>query len=247
MPYSWEHAIAYLLLSDDERRILNYARFKRLSLKPELIFIEDAYVGVPFSSRQKAKKLLEAARVSGIQHFIVLNLDRLGRKASDVHDEFVYLTGQLGLTVHVIDLGGDSYSSDNPANKTFTGLLATCARLERNSDRKTFAAQKIKNQEPAGAVSFGWKAFEHEAVKMVVPDTEEQRWLKKIIHWRYVEKWSYGKIALELNRLGIQSKHGRRWNKGTIYKLLQNLYVREFIQSAASPANALTEGTHRVA
>lgn len=241
MLYAWEVAAACLFPSDDRTRVLSYAKFKRLTLEPKLIF-----------NAENRRPMIEAVTTAGIQHLIIPEIDRLGRKSSDVHSEFVYLTGQIGLTLHVIDLGGDSYSSDNPANKSITGVLATCACLERNSSRKAFAAQKIKNQEPVGAVSFGWKIFDHETVRMVVPDEEEQRWLKKIIQWRQAHQWPYAKIAHELNQLGVKSKQGGKWHKGTIYKLFRNLHVQNLIQDFKPAerydrpsADSIATGTHR--
>jgi DNA invertase Pin-like site-specific DNA recombinase len=208
-------------------QIKAYAAFKRLALSDDRSFYEDDTSGrIPVAERDGGAKLLAILREGKVKHLVIPKLDRFGRRAVDIMSTLDMITKELGVTVHILDLGGDSFSTDSPISRFIIGVLALCAELEVERTRARIQEvldNKIANNERVGQVPFGWRTVKTGKFKtdkagvtkellLLEPDPAEQVWLRRILQWRacgnseHPYPWGYGRIAAKLNELGVPSK-----------------------------------------
>ena len=241
------------------RRIEDYARFKNLTLHHEFTFVDSDTSGtIDISKRGGGSLLLKALETGRIRHLIILKLDRLGRKAIDIQTTWRDLTN-MGVTIHVLDLGGADFSSDSPITTFIVGVLSLCAEIEVERIRERIKGvldDKKSQGDVVGRIPFGFTSVgsgrmttkdgvSKEIMKML-PYEPEQAWIRKMLEWRAFGsdgrpgKWTYQQIAEELNRLGVKTKLSGTtnkhrlingvWNPGTVYKLLKLDYVKDIIK-----------------
>lgn len=264
MNYQGALAACYLRVSTAEQQnsidmqttqIANYAKFKGLTLSKEVTFEDSDTSGmVPIFNRESGAKMLNALKKKKVKHLIVLKLDRLGRNAVDIQTSYQMLTKKMGITVHIVDLGGDSFTSDSSVTKVFIGLLSIFAEFEVDNTRSRINnvfAEKYSKREQIGAVPFGWKSVETErrtkrdkVLKLVVPDENEMAHLKRIIELKVVHRKTLQEICDILNREGIKTKRAGTkferngkvitasglWDKSNLGHLLKSRHVVDLIE-----------------
>jgi putative DNA-invertase from lambdoid prophage Rac len=241
------------------RKIFEYATLKNLELLEEYLFVDTDTSGtIDISKRESGSKLLKVLEAGTVKHLIVNKLDRLGRKAIDIQATWRALT-DMGVTIHVLDLGGNQFSSDSPITTFIVGVLSLCAEIEVERIReriKSVLDDKKSQGDVVGRIPFGFTSVgsgrmttkdgvSKEIMKML-PYEPEQAWIRKMLEWRAFGsdgrpgKWTYQQIAEELNRLGVKTKLSGTtnkhrlingvWNPGTVYKLLKLDYVKDIIK-----------------
>ena len=89
----------------------------------------DTSGGTDFSERDGGAAVFAAVR-QGVRHVIIAKLDRLGRSAMNVL-ETVRQFGELGVTLHIVDMGGETLTSTGPAGRLLLLILAGVAEFER--------------------------------------------------------------------------------------------------------------------
>ena len=233
-------------LDMQDKKIRDYAAFKGLTLREDLRFRDADVSGtVSIAERPGGKLLMELLRSGKVKHLIVGKLDRLGRNAVDIQTTWHHLTRELGVTIHVIDLGGDSVASDSPITRFIVGMLSLFAELEVESIRiriKDVLHNKFLNGEQTSTLPYGssakptgrftTKRRENVEIMAIIPNPEEQKWLVQMVLWRCAE-WSYRRIAKELNAANVPTKTGKRWQPGTVHAVLNNKFTRPIVQSTA--------------
>jgi hypothetical protein len=166
------------------------------------------------------------------------------------------LLGKAEVTVHIIDLDGSSFDTRSPINGMIIAVLAWAAQMMRDTVRTNINAglgHKRSKNELTGTVPFGWDAIETGEVRRnkggkdikirrLVDNLEEQKWILQMWHWRYGgasgtdQRWSYPRIAAELNRNHVPTKRSGetlklrgdaakrltsgRWQGGNVAKIL---------------------------
>jgi DNA invertase Pin-like site-specific DNA recombinase len=116
----WKSASIYRRVSTDkqddslelqERRTLDYAHMKGLEVDDSSVFSDpDTSGGIPIRERMGGKLLIAHLRSAGIKHIIVSKLDRIGRNLRDGIG-FLDFCKEQDIVVHIVDLGGDSIST----------------------------------------------------------------------------------------------------------------------------------------
>jgi putative DNA-invertase from lambdoid prophage Rac len=226
-------------LEVQEAKAYEYARFKGLTIPDDLRFGDEATSGsIEFSKRAGGGALqrsIELWRNAGtpIEHVVITKLDRLGRDAWDLENTFRFFKAQ-NVTVHIVDFGGDSFTTAGFLGDLILRILSAVAEFERMMIRSRIQdrldAKRAKRQ-LCGTIPYGWdciytfadaaaqvrrvelSAAEAEALghggivdTLMVPNETEQTWIRRIHHWRTVQHWSFPAIARELNRLGVATK-----------------------------------------
>src|SRR5436305_1926340 len=82
--------------------------------------------------RRRLRKALELNRdlpAQRVTHVVVVKLDRLGRSAVDLLHTVEFLDS-IGVVLHVVDLGGDSLSTQGAAGRLMFTVLAGMAEYE---------------------------------------------------------------------------------------------------------------------
>lgn len=243
-------------INAQDAKMLDYAKYKGLKILPDGVFFEEDTSGsIPIGEREKGALMLQALEQGRAQHLIITKLDRLGRNAVDLQNVWRYLTCNLGVTIHVIDLNGDSFSSKSPVSRFIVGMLSLFAELDRDNIRTRIIdvfAHKFQVGEQIGGLPYGWTTRETnrmnkagKPIKEMIEHPEEMKWLKQILAWRLVGTpaeggpWPLRRIADELNALNVPTKRtgcirkgvvvNGRWRKSMIRLLLNSKHVTRLI------------------
>ncbi|MFM6151972.1 MAG: recombinase family protein, partial [Sphaerospermopsis kisseleviana] len=152
---------------------------------------------------------------------IVLKLDRLGRRASEVLALIDKELHPNNKALIVIDMNMDT---STPTGKLVLTMLAGVGEFEKSQINERTANGKkarAKTSEYAngGAPKFGCKAEN----KNLVVDHGEQE-IIDIIRKHHKSGKSPQKIADHLNKNNIPSKRGGTWSKTTVGRVLEGLY-----------------------
>ena len=214
-----------LSMSAQEVKLASYANLRSFTIGAD--FTDEAVTGSkPFSKRPGGKALIayvEQCRTTPrpVEHLLVAKLDRLGRNARDVLDTVDLMT-KLGVAVHFVDNGGDSFQSGGPLGRLFLQILSAFAEFElANIKERTstgMAAKRAKKEFCGGRTPpFG---FDLHGTKLVLNEREqsiitEMRSLKS-------QGLTFNAIARWLNEKQIPTKSGLigRWQTGNVQGVL---------------------------
>ena len=235
-----------------------YCAFKRLATSPETEFHDaDTSGSIPLLERPGGQTLFNAIKlrlrstsstpstssILPIKHLVVAKLDRLGRSAIDLLSTVKQLD-DLGVTLHIVDMNGDTLSTQGPAGRLMFTVLAGMAEFEREMIgarvRETMD-RKFNEEALIGTVPYGYNAVPTGEVtvkngkttvhKRLVDNPTEQQWLRQMHLWREDHRWSFHGIAAELNRRRVPTKTGKLggWQSGNVAKALASKHTARFL------------------
>lgn len=257
-------------LSTQEQRCKEYAQFQRLGDVVEL-YDDDTSGSIPIWNRPQGRRLREMVLAGldkerlqpkpPVRHVIVAKLDRLGRNAEDLLAAFRWLRDH-GVTLHIVDMGGDSLSTNGPYGKLMFTILAAMAEMERDMIRARIQDRlsvKRDRGEVTGTVPYGFNAeptgeFTAKGVpiRRLVDHPAEQQVILRMHTLRQAGQ-SYHAIARELNLLGIPTKQGQgklvtfrgqqrfssgKWQCGNVAKVLNSKTTQDWLARHAAEAAA---------
>ncbi len=154
-----EQSASGLGLADQRARVRAYCRLRGLEVAS---IIQDGGVsgGKPLAKRPGGGKLLQALGRRTAQHVVMLKLDRGFRNAADCLAT-VEAWEHRGITLHIVDLGGNAIDTASAAGKFMLTVLAGAAEMERNLTReRTRAALQVKRlrgERISRYAPYGWK------------------------------------------------------------------------------------------
>jgi DNA invertase Pin-like site-specific DNA recombinase len=150
----------------------------------------------------------------------MLKLDRMFRNAGDcltVTDKWE----RSGVSLHVVDLGGNAIATTTAAGRFMLVVLAGAAEMERNLTRertKSAMAVKQANGQRVGSTPYGYDLGADGAA--LIENAEEQRIVADIRQMR-ARRMKLREIASELTGRGIRTKTGKsRWSHQSIARIL---------------------------
>lgn len=215
-------------LDAQEDRVRSYCTFRGLELAG--IYREEAVsAGIPLANRPQGGQLIERLSSGDVANVVSVKIDRLFRNVQDclyVLDSWV----RAGISLHLVDLGGQSVDTSTAMGKLFVTMVAAIAEWERGmiSERITDALQfKLAQGETVGAAPLGYR-WEGEMKHMrLVANPAEQEALCKIVEWR-ANHHSLREIVAMLNESGIpartaKSGRGGKWHLATVVRVLKRL------------------------
>jgi putative DNA-invertase from lambdoid prophage Rac len=216
-------------LEAQENQIRRYCEYKNLELIE--VFTDSGVSGTtPFFERPAACEMMMRMNDLGATAIVITKLDRGFRDQPDCAFTVDNLT-KRGIGLHLLDLPIPDLNS--PEGKMILGVFALLAQFEneRRSQRQkdAFALIKSKGQR-CGTIPYGWQIRQNEhngqnhsdnfvnsVEKNLVPDEEEQRVLRQIVHWIEVDGFGVSKIARLLNDAGAPTKQGgKKWFPATV-------------------------------
>ncbi len=202
-------------------RIRAYCSMRGLDL---LDIIIDAGVsgGKPLAKREGGQRLLAAMKAKQAEAVVMLKLDRMFRNAGDcltVTDKWE----RSGISLHVVDLGGNAIDTTSAAGRFMLVVLAGAAEMERNLTReRTRSAMAVKRAtgQRVGAVPYGFDVGGDGFT--LIGNSAEQAVIRNI---RVMRKGgaSFRRIAEELTRQGVPTKTGKsnRWTHQAVARILK--------------------------
>jgi DNA invertase Pin-like site-specific DNA recombinase len=224
-----EQATEGVSLAAQEARLRAYATLRGLSV---VQVVTDAGVSgsVPLAEREGGRQLL--ARIDAAQrvgrkqrepvHVLAVKLDRLFRNTVDAL-EVSAEWDRRGVSMHLIDIGGQSVDTSSAIGRFFLTMLAGVAEMERKMiGERTSAALRHKVatlQKAGGKAPFG---FRHEG-QTTVPDAAEQATIQRIRELRG-QALSLREIAAKLNAdLASFPARGREHHLATVAAIVRKL------------------------
>ncbi len=173
--------------------------------------------------RPALQQLLKDCEAGLVDVIVVYKIDRLSRSICDFSElmkkfdewnvQFVAVTQEI--------------NTATSAGRMMLNILMSFSQYEREliSERTKdkMGASRKKGMWVGGIVVLGYKVENKKLV--VVPEEAE---VVRRIFQRYIEVQSPKLIAAELNRAGVTTKRGRKWNTAGVYRTLTNhTYVGE--------------------
>lgn len=227
-----EQAREGVSLEAQEARLRAYAALRGLRVV-EVVVDAGVSGSVPLDKRPGGQRLLAAVeatqRVTGQGrgnrqrrpcHVLAVKLDRLFRSTEDALKTTKDWTAR-GVSMHLVDLGGQAVDTSSPMGRFLLTLLAGVAEMERglNAERTqaALAHKREKREKISSAAPIGYR---HDAGR-VVADEREQATLARIRELR-ARTATLREIAAELNaKLDQYPARGAKWYPATIQRALR--------------------------
>jgi len=216
-------------LDSQVREAEKYASLKMLTLVTSLV---DAGIsgGKPLASRPAGAQLTNLIESGQITNLIIAKLDRAFRSASDCLTT-VEAWDKLGVSLHIMDLGGQALDTGTPLGKFFLTVMAAAAELERNLiNARCESGREARRSEGKrlGTVPYGYTT-DNEG--HLVPDAHEQGAVHTLMRLHITNPtWSLNRLAVEMNRLGYTKRGGGRWD----HKLTKTILNRVEMEKKAA-------------
>ena len=218
-------AVAYVRVSTGKQDLSMEAQEERIRLYCELngLSLVEVIRERGVTAKIKLNKRPEGSRIAkltaaGVCHIVALKLDRLFRNAVDALTH-VEEWEQAGISLHLVDMGGQSVNTGSSMGKMLITMLAGFAEFERNmiAERTTAALRHKKaHGEIYNHIPYGFQAVEGS----LVADPQEQAVIARAIALRASGVSLIG-IANTFNGENIATKKGGIWRQQTIANILK--------------------------
>jgi DNA invertase Pin-like site-specific DNA recombinase len=198
------------------------------------VALRDRYDDGGFSGgtleRPALKRLLADIEAGLIDVVVVYKIDRLSRSLMDFA-KLVDVFDRCGVTFVSVT---QSFNTTTSMGRLTLNILLSFAQFEREvigeRIRDKFAASRKRGMWMGGFVPLGYDVRER---KLVVNETEAA--LVRHIFERFISVGSVTFVVRELQSEGRVSKRGKPFDKGVVYKLLNNrVYAGEAVHKGTS-------------
>lgn len=221
-----EQASEGVSLAAQEERVQAYCTMAGLKLVANLRE-EGVSAKVELGKRPEGGKLQRTLKRLGATHVVALKLDRLFRNTIDAL-QTVKKWETAGISMHIIDMGGQAISTNSAIGKLFLTMLAGFAEFERGliSERTRAAmAHKKAHNEFLGNVPYGYTIDG----KNLVVDLDEMQIIRYIYSLRQQGK-TLQAIADTLNEKDVPTKISGKWYPSGIRYILRNDSLRKELE-----------------
>lgn len=220
---SEEQAREGVSLDAQEVRVRAYCAGAGLSLGA-IIRDDGVSASKPLGLRPGGMALLRALAQAPARQVVVVTLDRAFRNTVECLST-VQAWDKAGISLHLVDHGGQSVATSTAVGRMFLTMLAGFAEMERRliGERTAHAIRHKQAQGRAYArTPYG---YDREG-DVLVPNPAEHVVITRIQRWRRQGR-SLAWIADRLTRQGVPTKRGGRWHPCTVRYLLNNrLYAQ---------------------
>lgn len=207
-------------LEVQEKKIRDYCTFREIELS-EIFIDEDVSGGKPFYDRQGGQAANKAL-LNGVDTIISVKPDRLFRNVKDALitvDDW----SEQGVSLHIIDLGGNSIDTKTALGRMFFIQSISMAEFERLITGERIKAV-LNNKKDTGKVYCNAiLGFDNKEGKLV-PNEEEQ----KIVSFIKSSELNPAALAIKLNSMGYKAKKGGKFFRSTVQNILENPIYNDF-------------------
>ena len=204
-------------LDAQEERLRAYCQMAGLEVM-ELVREEGVSASIPLAKRPAGSKLLEWMN-NGVGHVVCLKLDRLFRDAEDALRQ-TKAWDKAGVSLHLVDMGGQSLSTGSAMGRMFLTLMAGCAELERNLVAERTASVLAHKKQQGKVYNHTPFGFERAGDRLIVAAAEMA--MVRLMQERREDGWSLAMIADAFNADHIPGKNGGKWYGRTVKNILEN-------------------------
>jgi len=236
-------------IENQDEKTAGYAKLKGIDVPSDLVFEdEDVSGSIELWDRPHGSMLKQALEhgwaeagqalgipPKGVRHLIVTKLDRLGRNAGNMLQVYEWCKTR-NIVLHIVDLGGESITSQGYSGKLVFGVIALFAEFEREMIRDRIQQKldsKFSKGELIGTVPFGFDAVDG----VLSPNAIEQAVLHRMADLR-AGGMSYGRIGRWLNGERVPTKTGivGGWQSGNVAKVLNSRHTRKILSQMKAAA-----------
>ena len=212
-------AVEGVSLEAQRAAITAYCTLKGFTLAQ---IVEDAGVSgtVPLGKRTGGALVLEAIKGKKAGAVIAYKLDRLFRNASDCLNH-TSAWDKAGVSLHLIDLGGQSIDTATAMGRFFLTVIAGAAELERNLiGERTAAAMQHKKAtgQRVGSIPYGYRLADNGSDLEAHP--AEQAVIAAALEL-HAAGLSLRAVSAELSQRGFATRNGKEFAAPQIQRMLQ--------------------------
>jgi DNA invertase Pin-like site-specific DNA recombinase len=208
------------------QKIQDYCKFRGIELT-HIYTDEDVSGGKPFYQRAGGAEANNTLVNTDVKTIICVKPDRLFRSVKDALitvDDWSHEK----VSLHIIDLGGNSIDTQTALGRTFFIQAITMAEFERNiAGERTKAV--LKHKKDSGKAYCGAiYGFNNVDGKLIVNE-KEIAVVSAIFNKRTDSKYSFGEIADYLNDMNVPSKTGKIFYASTIKAIIDNPIYQQYL------------------
>lgn len=204
-------------LKVQERELINYTKLI-LNIKDYEIF-RDAGYSAKNTDRPDYQKMMGKLRTGAFSHLVVWKIDRISRNLLDFAEMYQELK-DLGVT---FISKNEQFDTSSAIGEAMLKIILVFAELERQMTSERVTAVMISRAENGswngGKVPLGYIHDKKNKSFHVHPQQAE---VVKLIFNSYERMQSSTEVAKFLNKKGITTKAGKRWNPSTVCLILRN-------------------------
>lgn len=209
-------------IESQEAELRAYCALRKLTVAE--VFTDKAVSGgKPLADRHEGARMLSYLKREGVKHVAVAKLDRAFRDVADALRQSLEWDKQ-GITLHVVNLGGETVSTASATGKLMLTLLAAVSEFERGLLReRTRGALQHKKANGLRVSRFALygECFTADG-KRTQPDKREQKTIE-LIRTLSADGLSMRAICAELGKRRIKNREGKtKWHPSTIKTILDN-------------------------
>lgn len=184
--------------------------------------VEDAGVsgGTPLADRKGGALILDAIKGKKAGAVIAYKLDRVFRDTSDCLT-VTSAWDKAGVSLHLIDLGGQSIDTATAMGRFFLTVIAGAAELERNLiGERTAAAMQHKKAtgQRVGSIPYGYRLADNGSDLEAHP--AEQAVIAAALEL-HAAGLSLRAVSAELSQRGFLARNGKEFAAPQIQRMLQ--------------------------
>jgi site-specific DNA recombinase len=205
------------------------------------VITENVSASIKLAKRPEGSKLAKLVK-DGVSHIVALKLDRLFRNAVDALAT-IEMWQEAGINLHLVEMGGMSFSTQSSMAKMFLTMMAGFAEFERKviSERTITALEHKRSKgERMGNVPYGYTADKNvrslegrtTSAALLEEDSEEMATAGQIRTLRATGA-SLQSIAASLNEQGLRTRRGSEW---------QFQYVAAILKQGRVTVQTMTAG-----
>lgn len=219
-------------LSRHKKILLAVARQKGLNI---VKIRQEIASGESLIHRPEMMELLKEVEAGLYDAVLCMDLDRLGR--GNMREQGIIMEAFQRSGTKIITPRKE-YDLRNEMDEEWTEFEAFMARRELKTITRRLQRGRIESVKEGNYIGtrppYGYRIQEDERGRYLVPDPDQAPIVKMIFEWYTADdpnkRMGSGKIANELNRMGIPSYTGRNWTPATVLFILKNAVYAGRIQ-----------------
>ena len=232
-------------LDAQKRRILEYVKFKGLSLADDDIIIEEGVSGgIPIWERPRGRLLKQKLSTGKYANLVSMKIDRMFRITTDMLNTIDELA-DAGISIHIVDMNGEALDTSTSMGRFFLTVMGAMAEMERGliSERTQEGMNQLKATHQKFTQSlYGWNSKEDGSL---YPNWNEQDVID-YINWQInVNGMSASAVARNLNKMNIKGKRGGKWYSSGVIRIMNNVFHKQR-HSFPQPKNWGNRPWHRI-
>lgn len=237
-------------LSAQLKAIKKYASEHDIFIDPQYIFTDEGISGRKAKTRPAFMEMIKQAKAKKFDVILVHKFDRFSRNREDSVVYKSLLKKEYGINVISISEPLDPDDKISVILEAFFEAFAEYYSLNLSSEVKKGQLEKHSEGELQTNPSFGYDVKDN---KLVI-NSEEAEIVKLIFEQYAIDNLPMMEIARNINKLGIKTKRGNKFENRTIYYILNNpVYIgklrytpgrRKDTYDFDDPNTIITNGKH---